>query len=159
MLCCIVAIFSQLTLLHSCALGERSSGGIWKFRTSSLKCYVDHSHTMYSLGNIDVRNWVYFLNHPVYTSGFRPLILIIKREVYRFSKKSRSNLKILGARMMLWSKLRTENPQIVVATVHNCRHGDRRPKFMHLCIGTETPYITLFSVTFLICCNIHHIVI
>ena len=41
-----------------CALGERSSGGIWKFRTSSFKCYVDHSHTMYSSGNIDVRNWV-----------------------------------------------------------------------------------------------------
>ena len=40
------------------ALGERSSGGIWKFRTSSFKCYVDHSHTMYSSGNIDVRNWV-----------------------------------------------------------------------------------------------------
>ena len=40
------------------ALDERSSGGIWKFRTSSFKCYVDHSHTMYSSGNIDVRNWV-----------------------------------------------------------------------------------------------------
>ena len=49
---------SQLTLLHGCALGERSSGGIWKFRTSSFKCYVDHSRTMYSSGNIDVRNWV-----------------------------------------------------------------------------------------------------
>jgi hypothetical protein len=23
-----------------------------------LKCYVDHSHTMYSSGNIDVQNWV-----------------------------------------------------------------------------------------------------
>ena len=40
------------------ALGERSSGGIWKFLSSSFKCYVDHSHTMYSSGNIDVRNWV-----------------------------------------------------------------------------------------------------
>jgi len=29
-------------------LGKRSSCGIWKFRTSSFKCYVDHSHTMYS---------------------------------------------------------------------------------------------------------------
>jgi len=27
------------------------------FRTSSFKCYVVHSHTMYSSGNIDVRNW------------------------------------------------------------------------------------------------------
>ena len=27
--------------------------------TSSFKCYVDHSHTMYSSGNIDVRNWVH----------------------------------------------------------------------------------------------------
>jgi hypothetical protein len=50
---------SQLTLLHSCALRERSSGGILKFRTSSFKCYVDHSHTLYSSGNIDVRNWVH----------------------------------------------------------------------------------------------------
>ena len=43
-------------LLHGCALGERSSGGIWKFRTSSFKCYVDYSHTVYSSGNIDVGN-------------------------------------------------------------------------------------------------------
>jgi len=46
-------------LLHGCAPGERSSDGIWKFRTSSLKCYVDHWHTMYSSGNIDVQNWVH----------------------------------------------------------------------------------------------------
>jgi len=46
----------QLTLLHGCALGEHSSGGIGKLRTSSFKRYVDHSHTMYSSGNIDVRN-------------------------------------------------------------------------------------------------------
>jgi hypothetical protein len=39
---------SQLTLLHGCALGERSGGGILKLRTSSFKCYVDHSHTMYN---------------------------------------------------------------------------------------------------------------
>ena len=50
---------SQLTPLHGFGLGERSSGGIWKRRTSSFKCYVDHSHTMYSSGNIDVRNWVH----------------------------------------------------------------------------------------------------
>jgi len=47
---------SQLTLLHGCALGERSSGGISKFRTCPFKCYVDHSHTMHSSGNIDVRS-------------------------------------------------------------------------------------------------------
>ena len=40
------------------ALRERSSGGIWKYRTSSSRCYVNHSHTVYSSGNIDVRNWV-----------------------------------------------------------------------------------------------------
>ena len=76
--------FNELTnakylVLHSshfalnwrcCALGERSSGGIWKFRTSSLKCYVDHSHTMYSSGNIDVRNWAHLFESPC--------ILIIK---------------------------------------------------------------------------------
>ena len=46
---------------HCCtaALGERSSGGIWTLRTSSFKCFVDHLHTLYSSGNIDVRNWVH----------------------------------------------------------------------------------------------------
>ena len=45
---------------HCCmALGEHSSSGIWKFRTSSFKCYVDHSHTMHNSGNIDIRNWVH----------------------------------------------------------------------------------------------------
>ena len=55
---------SQLTLLHGFALGERSSGGIWKFRNSSFKCYVNYSHTMYSSGNIDVRNWVHLFESP-----------------------------------------------------------------------------------------------
>ena len=41
------------------ALSERSSGGMWKFRTFSFKCYVDHSYTMYSSGNIGVLNWVH----------------------------------------------------------------------------------------------------
>jgi len=44
---------------HGCALDESSSGDIWKLMTSSFKCYVDHSHTMYSSGNIEVRNWVH----------------------------------------------------------------------------------------------------
>ena len=44
---------------HPGASGVQRSGSvIWKFRTSSFKCYVDHSHTMYSSGNIEVRNWV-----------------------------------------------------------------------------------------------------
>ena len=42
-------------------LGERSSGDIWKLRTSSFKYNVDHSHTMYISGNIDVRIWVHLL--------------------------------------------------------------------------------------------------
>jgi len=41
-----------------CTLDEHSSDGIWKCRISSFKCHVDHSHTIYSSGNIDVRNWV-----------------------------------------------------------------------------------------------------
>jgi hypothetical protein len=40
-------------------MAVRSSSGIWKFKTSSFNCYVDHLHTMYSSGNIDVRNWVH----------------------------------------------------------------------------------------------------
>ena len=55
---------SQLTLLHVCAIGERSSGGIWKFRTSSFKFYLDYSHTVCSSGNIDVRNWVHLIESP-----------------------------------------------------------------------------------------------
>jgi len=54
-------------LLHGRAQGERSSGGIWKFRTSSFKSYVDHSHTMYSSGNIDVRKWAHlFESHCIF---------------------------------------------------------------------------------------------
>jgi hypothetical protein len=49
-------------------LGESSSGGIWKFRTSSFKCYVDHSHTVYSSGNIDLRNWVHLFESPCISS-------------------------------------------------------------------------------------------
>ena len=56
----LVLYSSHFALKWSCctALDERSSGGIWKFRTSSFKCYVNHWHTMYISGNIDVRNWV-----------------------------------------------------------------------------------------------------
>ena len=61
---CIVPFCSQLTLLHGCALGECSSSGIWKFSTSSFNCYVDHSHTMYSSGNIGVWNWVHLFESP-----------------------------------------------------------------------------------------------
>ena len=46
------------------ALDERSSGGILKFMTSSFRCYVDHSHTMYISGNIDVRIWVQLFKSP-----------------------------------------------------------------------------------------------
>ena len=53
-----VEIHSQ-NVEHPGANGERSSGGIWKFRASSFKCYVDHSHTIYSSGNIEVRNLVH----------------------------------------------------------------------------------------------------
>ena len=54
----------QESFEHSCALGKRSSDGIWKFRTSSFKCYVDHSHTMYISGIIDVQNWVNLFELP-----------------------------------------------------------------------------------------------
>jgi hypothetical protein len=59
-LCCIVAILlSTAVAVRLCELGELSSGGILKYRTPSFKCHVDHSHTMYSSGNIDVRNLVH----------------------------------------------------------------------------------------------------
>ena len=56
------------------ALGERSSGGIWKFRTSSFKCYVHHSQVMYSSGNTDLRIWVHlFWITLCYKRTFRPI--------------------------------------------------------------------------------------
>jgi len=74
-LCCKVAILPQLTLLHGCVLGELSSGDIWKFRTSSFKCYVDYSHTVYSSGNIEVGNWVHLFESPcIIKSGWRGCI-------------------------------------------------------------------------------------
>ena len=56
--------WSQLTLLQGCALDERSSDGIWRFRTFSFKCYVDHSYTLYSSENTDIRNWVHLFESP-----------------------------------------------------------------------------------------------
>jgi len=58
-LSCIVTILFQLTLLHSWELDGRFSDGIWKRRILSFKCFVDHSHTMYSSEIIYVRNWVH----------------------------------------------------------------------------------------------------
>jgi hypothetical protein len=43
-------------------------------------------------------------------------------------QKSRSHLKILGARRVKWSKFHTEKPQILGVTVQNLsRHGDLAP--------------------------------
>jgi len=78
---CIVAIFSQLTVLHGCALSECSSGDTWKFRTSSFKCYVDRSHTMYSSGNIDIQKWVHLFESccimPPVGTFFHPVCVFI----------------------------------------------------------------------------------
>jgi len=46
------------------ALNWRCCGGIWKLRTSSFKCYVDHSITTYSSGNTDIPNWVHLFKSP-----------------------------------------------------------------------------------------------
>jgi hypothetical protein len=59
---------SHFALNWRCALGERCSGGIWNFRTSSFKYYVHHPHMMYSSGNIVVRNCVHIFESPcIYT--------------------------------------------------------------------------------------------
>ena len=39
--------FTPNWLCYMAVLDEHHSSGIWKFRTSSVKCYVDNSHTMY----------------------------------------------------------------------------------------------------------------
>jgi len=56
---CIIAILLSTDAAAQLCIGECSSGDIWKFRTSSFKCYVNRSHTLYSSGNIDVWNWVH----------------------------------------------------------------------------------------------------
>ena len=88
---------SHFALCWRCctALGERSSGGIWKFRTSSFKCYVDHSHIMYSSGNIDVRNSVHFLNHPVYRTT-QWYVARVQLCVIKYSILERNNRKNLN---------------------------------------------------------------
>ena len=91
-LCCIVAICPQLTLLHGCALCERSSGGIWKFRTSSFKCYVDHSHTMYSSGNINVRNRVHLFESRCILYRHHNQCTDIKYEVLNMIENTCSNI-------------------------------------------------------------------
>ena len=72
-------------LLHGCAIVELSSGGIWKSRTSSFKCYVDHSHTMYSSGNTDVRNWVHLFDSPCIFQ--HPLLFLISLAYIFLHKK------------------------------------------------------------------------
>jgi len=74
-----------VTLLHGCALDERSSGGILTHRTSSFKCYVDHSHIVYSSGNIDVWNWVHLFEsrsmlHSTFVCTF--ILLCFLRQVH-----------------------------------------------------------------------------
>ena len=83
---------SQLTLLHGFALGERSSGGIWKFRTSFFEWYVDHSHAMYSSGNTDVRNWVHLFESAVFKkkvlfSSFFGALFVFNQGVHNFCIK------------------------------------------------------------------------
>ena len=70
------------------ALGESSSGRIWKFRTSYFKFYVDHSHTMYSSGNIDIGIVSIFLNHPVqhFLSHYRQLGRQMQLKVWKLSQ-------------------------------------------------------------------------
>ena len=73
---------SQFFLNWRCCtavLDERSSGGIWKFRISFFK-YVDHSHTLYSSGNIDVRNWIHLFESRCILSVLRlsPSVLWVR---------------------------------------------------------------------------------
>ena len=58
-LCCIVAILLSTDAVAQLCTRRMLSSGIWKFRNSSFKCYVDHSHTIHSSGNIEVWNWVH----------------------------------------------------------------------------------------------------
>jgi hypothetical protein len=46
-------------------------------------------------------------------------ILMVYDRGAQIFQKSRSHLKILGARRVTWSKFRTEDPQILGATVQN----------------------------------------
>ena len=70
----------NLMLLHGWALDKCSCVGIW---TSSFKCYVDHSHNIYSSGNIDYEIESIFLNHAVlilmlhcFVVGLKPVTVL-----------------------------------------------------------------------------------
>jgi hypothetical protein len=67
-LCCILDILLTTdAAVRLCArLANLAAVYFKKLRISSFKCYLDHSHTMYISGNIDLRNWVNLFNHPVF---------------------------------------------------------------------------------------------
>ena len=83
-----------MTLLHGCALGERSSGCIWKFRTSSFKCHVDHPHTIYSSANTDVWNWVHLFESPCISNKMqRYTVYYIWKLLYMFRSNGVTNTR------------------------------------------------------------------
>jgi hypothetical protein len=73
---------------------------------------------------LDVRLQTVYINH-------------FKEGCTDFQRILETISKFLDAVKALCSKLHTEDPKILGATVHNCRHGYRRPKFVHFCIGTQ----------------------
>ena len=52
----VVAILLSTDVAAWLSLNEHSSVESLKTRIFSFKCYVDNSHTIYSSGNIDLRN-------------------------------------------------------------------------------------------------------
>jgi hypothetical protein len=55
--------------------------------------------------------------------------------VSEISQKSRSHLKILGARRVIWNKLYTQDPQLLDVTLHN--HLPQPPDACDLCTISE----------------------
>lgn len=45
--------------------------------------------------------------------------MLPKTGLHKFSKKSGSHMKILGARSQTWNKFHTDDPQLFCATVQN----------------------------------------
>ena len=69
------------------------SGGIWKFRTSSFRCYVDYPHIMHSSGNIDVGNWVHLFESRCIIQNYQKKLNVINEGKLKRSSLSKTNKK------------------------------------------------------------------
>jgi hypothetical protein len=70
--------------------------------------------------------------------------------IAQFSQKSKSHLKILGARTVTWIKRHIENPQILGNATQPSRHGDLASRiraavdYTDVCLSVEDSLVVLY---------------